>query len=82
MICRPLKLTRPAPAGRHGNLIINGAEAISPEGGTVWFKRATGNIDEQYIATLSMPGQHLRPGSHVLLQVHFMGCGMDEDNYC
>ena len=61
------------------NLIINGAEAIGPEGGSVLVQTAAHDIDEQYIGTLSVAGQHLRPGPHVLLEVHDTGCGMDEE---
>lgn len=61
------------------NLIINGAEAIGSEGGTVLVKTAAQDIDEQYIGTLAAPGTHVRPGSYVMLEVHDTGCGMDED---
>jgi two-component system cell cycle sensor histidine kinase/response regulator CckA len=61
------------------NLIINGAEAIGPEGGTVLVQTGAQDIDELYIGTLSTAGQHLRAGSHVLLQVHDTGCGMDAE---
>ena len=52
------------------NLIINGAEAIGPEGGTVLVQTGAQEIDEQYIGTLSAAGQHFRPGPHVMLEVH------------
>jgi PAS domain S-box-containing protein len=61
------------------NLIINGAEAIGPEGGTVLVQTGAQEIDEQYIGTLSAAGEHLRPGPHVMLEVHDTGCGMDEE---
>jgi PAS domain S-box-containing protein len=61
------------------NLIINGAEAIGPEGGTVVVQTAVQDIDEQYIGTLSTAGEDLRPGSYVMLEVHDTGCGMDEE---
>ena len=61
------------------NLIINGAEAIGPEGGIVLVRTAAQEIDEQYIGTLSAAGKHLQPGSYVMLEVHDTGCGMDEE---
>jgi two-component system, cell cycle sensor histidine kinase and response regulator CckA len=61
------------------NLIINGAEAIGPEGGTVLVRTAAQEVDEQYLGTLAAAGTGLRPGSYVMLEVHDSGCGMSDE---
>ena len=60
------------------NLVINGAEAIGPDGGTVLVRPALQEVDEPYIATFSTAGDVLRPGRYVSLQVHDNGAGMNE----
>jgi PAS domain S-box-containing protein len=60
------------------NLVINGAEAIGPEGGTVVVRTCAQAVDEAYIASLSSAGELLKPGPHVMLEVSDNGCGMDE----
>jgi len=61
------------------NLVINAAEAVGPEGGTVLVRTAVQPVDEQYIGTMSSAGELLRPGNYVMLEVHDSGCGMDEE---
>ena len=61
------------------NLVINGAEAIGPEGGTVLVQTGTQDVDEQYIATFSPADETLQPGRYVSLQVHDTGAGMSEE---
>src|SRR5436190_13261978 len=61
------------------NLVINGAEAIGSEGGTVLVETGLQEIDEQYIATLATDGEMLKPGQYVSLQVHDTGAGMSEE---
>jgi len=56
------------------NLVINGAEAVGTEGGTVMVSTGVQQVDEPYIATISP----LRPGRYVSLEVHDTGSGMDE----
>jgi PAS domain S-box-containing protein len=58
------------------NLVINGAEAIGPEGGTVLIRTSVQSVDEHYIETMSSAGELLSPGEYVLLEVHDTGCGM------
>ncbi len=58
------------------NLVINGAEATGPEGGTVLVRTGVQQVDEQYIGTLSADGDHLRAGLYVSLEVHDTGSGM------
>ncbi len=60
------------------NLVINGAEAIGPEGGSVLVRTAVQEVDSAYIATLSSAGEQLKPGRHICLEVHDTGSGMDE----
>jgi two-component system cell cycle sensor histidine kinase/response regulator CckA len=60
------------------NLVINAAEAISPEGdGTVLVTTSVQHVDEQYALT-TFDGSGLLPGTYVALEVHDTGCGMDE----
>src|SRR6185369_9322260 len=61
------------------NLVINGAEAIGAEGGSVLVQTGIQPVDEQYIETMSTAGELLRPGQYVRLEVHDTGCGMSEE---
>jgi len=61
------------------NLVINGAEAIGAEGGSVLVLTGVEEVDEAYIATMSSAGEVLRPGSYVMLEVHDTGCGMEQE---
>ncbi|HEV3198703.1 MAG TPA: PAS domain S-box protein [Bryobacteraceae bacterium] len=61
------------------NLVINGAEAIDPEGGTVLVRTGIQPVDEQYIETMCSAGELLRPGQYVFLEVHDTGSGMSEE---
>jgi PAS domain S-box-containing protein len=61
------------------NLVINGAEAIGPEGGTVLVRTGVQDVDEQYIATLAAPAGEIRAGRYVMLEVHDTGSGMTPD---
>ena len=61
------------------NLVINGAEAIGPEGGTVLVRTAEQDVDEQYLGTMSLAPGSLKPGKHVCLEVHDTGSGMDAE---
>jgi CheY-like chemotaxis protein len=61
------------------NLVINGAEAIGPEGGTVLVRTGAQDVDEQYIGSLANDGAQLRPGPYVMLEVHDTGTGMSPE---
>jgi two-component system cell cycle sensor histidine kinase/response regulator CckA len=61
------------------NLVINGAEAIGPEGGSVLVHTGILNVDEQYIGTMSSAGELLRPGLYITLEVHDTGSGMSDE---
>jgi PAS domain S-box-containing protein len=61
------------------NLVINGAEAIGPEGGTVLVRTGVQDVDRQYMATMSVSSDILKPGRHVCLEVHDTGSGMDAE---
>ena len=60
------------------NLVINGAEAIGPEGGSVLIRTGLQEVDAQYISTMLGAGESLKPGRYVSLEVHDTGAGMDE----
>ena len=60
------------------NLVINGAEAIGPQGGRVTVTTRPISVDEQYIRTLALD-EDIRPGIYVALEVSDTGCGMDEE---
>jgi two-component system cell cycle sensor histidine kinase/response regulator CckA len=61
------------------NLVINGAEAIGAQGGSVLVRTALQDVDQNYIGTMSSAGELLRPGRYVALEVHDTGAGMDEE---
>ena len=61
------------------NLVINGAEAIGSQNGSVLVRTALQDVDRQYIGTMSSAGELLRPGRYVALEVHDTGAGMDEE---
>ena len=61
------------------NLVINGAEAIGPEGGTVLVRTSVQRVDSPYIATMSSVAGALREGDYVCLEVHDTGSGMSEE---
>jgi len=57
------------------NLVINGAEAIGEQPGTVLITTASQQVDDGYIATV-LPPEQISPGLYVNLQVHDTGSGM------
>ncbi len=61
------------------NLVINAAEAIGPEGGSVLVRTGVQQVDAQYIATLAAAHQFLRPGEYVSLDIDDTGCGMSDE---
>jgi CheY-like chemotaxis protein len=61
------------------NLVINGAEAIGLDGGTVLVQTGLQEVDHQYIAAMATAGEMLQPGQYVSLQVHDTGMGMDRE---
>jgi PAS domain S-box-containing protein len=61
------------------NLVINGAEAIGPGGGTVLVRTGAQAVDAQYIATVAGHNDALNPGQYVMLEVHDTGVGMTPD---
>jgi PAS domain S-box-containing protein len=60
------------------NLVINGAEAIGPEGGSVLIRTGFEEVDTNYVSTMLGAGESLKPGSYVSLEVRDSGAGMDE----
>jgi two-component system, cell cycle sensor histidine kinase and response regulator CckA len=61
------------------NLVINAAEAIGRDGGSVLVVTNLVDVDAAYIETMSSPGELLRPGRYVSMEVHDTGCGMSEE---
>ncbi len=59
------------------NLVINGAEAIGPQGGRVTVATRPVSLDEGYIHALLLD-EEIRPGLYVTMEVSDTGCGMDE----
>jgi len=58
------------------NLVINGAEAIGPGGGTVMITTSLRRIDQGYVRD-NLAGDSIPAGSYVILEVHDNGAGMD-----
>jgi PAS domain S-box-containing protein len=61
------------------NLVINAAEAIGPDGGTVLVRTGLQTVDQQYLGTMSSSAELLHPGGYVMLEVHDTGCGMSQE---
>ena len=59
------------------NLVLNGAEAIGDNIGTVQVTTGVQQVDEDYIQT-AMLREGVVPGRYVYLEVHDTGCGMDD----
>ena len=59
------------------NLVINAAEAMADERGTVLVTTGTQKVDRAYASSLLAPAE-LADGLYVFLEVHDTGCGMDE----
>ena len=59
------------------NLVINGAEAIGEQPGTVLVATHLQDVDEHYVLTV-WGNNELIPGKYVALEIHDTGCGMDQ----
>ena len=60
------------------NLVINAAEAIGDQQGTVLITTGPQHVDEDYIASVLTPAQ-IVPGDYICLQVHDTGGGMTQE---
>ena len=59
------------------NLVINGAEAIGEQAGTVLVTTHLRDVDDDYLRMV-WGAKDVSPGQYVELEVHDTGCGMDE----
>ena len=59
------------------NLVLNGAEAIGDQSGTVFVGTGVQTIDDFYARSL-FASEGVSAGRYVCLEVHDTGCGMDE----
>jgi CheY-like chemotaxis protein len=59
------------------NLVLNAAEAIGEQRGTVSLRTGALDVDQAY-ATSLFPHASIEPGRFVFLEVQDTGCGMDE----
>ena len=59
------------------NLVINGAEAVGDDSGTVLVSTGVQAVDEAYIDAFLDPGE-IAPGTYTVLEVHDTGSGMDD----
>ncbi len=59
------------------NLVLNAAEAIGEERGTVLVTTGVADVDHGYAGTLWAQAP-IDPGRYVFLEVHDTGCGMDD----
>jgi hemerythrin-like metal-binding protein/PAS domain S-box-containing protein len=57
------------------NLVLNAAEAVAPAGGIITLRTGLGTLSQEAIER-NFPGQALRAGSHVWLEVADNGVGM------
>ncbi len=60
------------------NLVINGAEAMGEEPGTVQVTTGTQQLEERDISA-AFASDHLKPGLYVFVEVQDTGCGMSEE---
>ena len=60
------------------NLVLNGAEAIGDNAGTVIVSTSTQHVDAAYAARL-LTTDTLAAGRYVVFEVHDSGCGMDSE---
>ncbi len=60
------------------NLVINGAEAIGDQNGSVRITTARQTVDQAWLGTLEMAGE-IAPGEYVHIEVQDTGCGMDDE---
>jgi CheY-like chemotaxis protein len=58
------------------NLVINAAEAMSPQGGAVVVSTEARMVDHQ-VSARNMTGENVAPGDYVVLTVEDKGAGMD-----
>ena len=61
------------------NLIINGAEAIGDNAGTVTVRTSVQQVDKLYLRNASGVLDEMEEGEYVVLEVQDTGCGMDEE---
>jgi signal transduction histidine kinase/CheY-like chemotaxis protein len=59
------------------NLVINAAEAIGDQEGTVLVTTGTQRLDQNYVSSL-YAAEGVSPGDYVFIEVHDTGHGMDE----
>jgi PAS domain S-box-containing protein len=59
------------------NLIINGAEAMGGQNGTVLVTTGTQQVDEYYLRSM-FAGHDIAAGKYVMVEVQDTGCGMDD----
>jgi PAS domain S-box-containing protein len=60
------------------NLIINGAEAMGDQNGTVLVSTGVQEVDEYYLHSVNS-GHEIAPGKYVFLEVQDTGSGMNEE---
>jgi two-component system cell cycle sensor histidine kinase/response regulator CckA len=60
------------------NLILNGAEAIGQEHGSLLVRTNSQPVDREYLDMLTPAAEQLTPGEYTCLEVHDTGHGMDE----
>jgi len=61
------------------NLIINGAEAIGDNAGTVTVRTSVQQVDNLYLGNASGVLDEMEEGEYVVLEVQDTGCGMDAE---
>jgi PAS domain S-box-containing protein len=60
------------------NLVINGAEAIGEQNGSVRVTTGLQQLDEDWLAASEVT-EEIVPGEYILIEVQDTGCGMDEE---
>ena len=60
------------------NLVINGAEAIGDQNGSVRVTTGLQQVDEDWLAASEL-AEEIGPGEYIAIEVQDTGCGMDEE---
>jgi PAS domain S-box-containing protein len=60
------------------NLVINGAEAVGDQNGSVRVTTRLQHVDENWLAASELT-EEIGPGEYIAIEVQDTGCGMDEE---
>ncbi len=59
------------------NLVFNANEALDNRSGNIMIATGLIQVDRDYMASLYLQGDRIKPGPHVFIEISDTGCGMD-----